>query len=727
MRRISLIALLVAAAAATGAPTQLTIPRAEGGISIDGVIDDRGWNTALKLETFVEYRRSENAPAPVGTAAWMAYDDAALYVAYRGADPQPHSIRAPFVDRDKVLADQDYFAVTLDTRNDRRSALVFRVNPHGVQADSVFNDATGEEDFAPDFFFEAKAHILPDGWAAELRIPFSSLRYADSATQVWAIMLTRNYPRDFRYVIANTPVPKGSNCFLCHASTLDGLRDLPRGGNVVAAPYSAAESTQRRVDERLAREPLRSDTGLDLKWNASTRLTIDATLNPDFSQIESDVPQLEINNRYALSFPEKRAFFLEGVDLLSTPVRAVYTRSITSPAWGLRATGEAGASAYTVLVAEDRGGGAVVLPSTEGSSFAPQDFRSRVLIGRVRTTFGRSFGGLLLSAREVEEGGHNRLFGPDFLVNLNGKDKLRGQLLWSTTENPNRPDLSTSFDGRKSSGHAARFVYTRDTNRYDIWLNHFDYGNGFRADNGFVPMVGARGMYLEIGSHHYPKQFASYVRPFVGGGHETVWQGAMVGVYLQGKWGLDGWVAWHPRDSELVRGDRLPYSFFEIHMKASPWGWIPAIQLDGSIGDRIDYVHARVGRGATYGLTTALRPTEHLELELNTNREWLDLADRGRLYSAQVNRVKATYVFNARSLVRVIGQHGDTHRARTLYASDVDDREGDLSFSALYGYRLNWQTTFYLGYGDARTLDERDRLICGSRSLFMKVSYAIRR
>jgi hypothetical protein len=152
---------------------------------------------------------------------------------------------------------------------------------------------------------------------------------------------------------------------------------------------------------------------------------------------------------------------------------------------------------------------------------------------------------------------------------------------------------------------------------------------------------------------------------------------------------------------------------------------MPAIQLDGIFGERVDFAHARVGTGGSLGLTTAVRPTDHLEVELNTNREWLDLGEGGRLFAAQVNRVKTTYVFNARSLVRLIAQQGDTQRTQRLYSSSVDEHDGDLTLSALYGYRLNWQTTFYLGYGDLRSLDERDRLTYGSRSLFMKVSYAI--
>lgn len=719
-----LLFFLAGSARAGGAP--LSVTRVEGQITIDGDLTDSGWTNALKVEDFVEYYKSDNAPAPVPTFAWITYDDEAIYFALRADDPQPSAIRAPFVDRDKVLGDQDYFGVMLDTQNDRRSSTTFRVNARGVQYDSVFNDANQTEDLAPDFFFESSARITSTGWAAEIRVPLSSLRYANRDPQTWAILMSRNYPRDFRYVIANTAVPKGSNCFLCHFATLSGLSGLPGGAHMTFAPYSAAQRNERQVGNALANDPLRSDVGIDWKWSASPALTVDTTLNPDFSQIESDVPQLSVNNRFALSFPEKRTFFLEGVDLLSTPLRAVYTRSITSPAWGIRATGQTGSSAYTLLVAEDRGGGTIVLPSREGTSFAPQDFRSRVLIGRLRQSFGSSFGGLLLSSREYEGGGHNRVVGPDLMLKR-GADKITAQALVSSTENPNRPDLSMRFKGDSLTGYAGRFIYQRDTSGYDIWTSYFNYSSGFRADNGFIPMVGAYGAYVEAGSHHYPKRFASYLRPFIGYGHETVWKGAMIGAYMEGKWGLNGWVAWHPGDVDVVDGRSLTRNYYEIHMRANPWRQMPSISVDGSVGERVDFAQGRVGNGASMTVATSLRPTDHLEVELNTNREWLDLEAGERLFSAQVNRLKTTYVFNSRSLVRLIAQHGDTRRAQSLYRATVDDRDGDLTLSALYGYRLNWQTTFFVGYGDLRSLDERDRMSYGSRSVFMKVSYALQR
>ena len=724
-RTIVLIALLVAPPLHGAA---LTIGRLEGSIVLDGDLSDSGWSHALRVDQFVEFSRGDNTAPPVPTTAWMTYDDRFLYVAFKNDDPDPKAIRAPFVDRDQVLPDQDYDTVMLDTQNDRRSAFIFRVNPRGVQTDSVFNDANAVEDFAPDFFYETAARITSQGWTAEMRIPLSSLRYPDGDPQSWGLILTRNYPRDFRYWMANTRLPKGRNCFVCYSVTLGGLAGLPRGGHMTVAPYSTAARDERLISGSLAADPVRSDGGIDMKWSASTKMTIDATLNPDFSQIESDIPQVSVNSRFALSFPEKRPFFLEGVDLFSTPLKAVYTRSITSPAWGIRATGQSGSTAYTLLAAEDRGGGMVVLPGAESSSVASQDFRSLAIIGRARTSIGASFVGMLLSSREVQGGGHNRVIGPDFLWKINDSDRLQGQVLLSATKNPDRPDLASVFDGRSSDGNASRFVFTRDKDRYDIFAHLIDYSRNFRTDNGFLPWADLRGTYFEFGGHIYPKSgFASYIRPFVGVGHESAWHGSSAGLYFEGKFGTSGWFGYHPAEQDRINGVfTRGYKFTEVHLKATPWSFLPTMTLDGSFGERVDYMNVRIGHGGSFTFTTSVRPTAHLELAANINREWLNLP-QSQLYSADIDRIKATYVFNPRSLARLVAQRSNVDRTARLYIATVSPRDGDFTLSALYGYRVNWQTTFFVGYGDFRLLDENDRFLPTNRSVFMKASYAFQR
>src|SRR5262249_42246033 len=223
------------------------------------------------------------------------------------------------------------------------------------------------------------------------------------------------------------------------------------GGHLVAAPYVSASESSRSLDENvigspLVNDPAKADIGLDLKWTPNADNAIDFALNPDFSQVESDTAQITANERFALFYPEKRPFFLEGVDLFQTPIQAVYTRTITAPRWGGRVTGKEAGIRYTVLVADDDGGGTAVLPGPNESDFAHQDFGSTVILGRAKRDIGLSSIGVLVTDREAtDERAYNRVIGPDFSWRPSGNDVIVGQYLFAATRNPNRPHLTDEW------------------------------------------------------------------------------------------------------------------------------------------------------------------------------------------------------------------------------------------------------------------------------------------
>src|SRR5215470_1436237 len=214
----------------------LALPRISAPIQIDGDLSDPGWQQAAQVTIFYETNVTDNGPPPVKTTAWVGYDERFFYAAFRCDDPDLSKLRAPFVDRDNVFSDQDFVGVILDARNDRRSAIEFFVNPRGIQDDFVVNDATGNENPSPDFFWDSAGKIVKDGWQVEIRIPLSSLRYGTGDPQTWGVILYRNYPRDFRYQIFNVVLPRGANCFICRESELTGITGLPPGGHLVVAP-----------------------------------------------------------------------------------------------------------------------------------------------------------------------------------------------------------------------------------------------------------------------------------------------------------------------------------------------------------------------------------------------------------------------------------------------------------------------------------------------------------
>jgi hypothetical protein len=728
----------VPASTADAPVPELRIARAQGAIQVDGLLDDAGWKTAVRVEQWFETNPGDNTPPPVGNVGYLAYDERFLYAAFEFQDPEPGKIRAPFSDRDNVGSDTDYGGIILDTRNDNRGLLLL-ANARGIQYDSISSDASGNEDASPDFFWESAARIHEKGWVLELRVPFSSLRYSKEAVQSWGVMLYRNYPRQFRYQFFSTRLPRGGTCFICHSNRMVGLERLPTGGHVVVAPYATAARSGSTDDpgSPLDTDPFDGHLGLDVKWTPSADLALDATVNPDFSQIESDVAQIGANERFALFFPEKRPFFLEGIELLSTPIQAVYTRTITSPRFGLRGTGKMGKASYTGLVVQDRGGGSVVLPGPESSDLADQDFRSWVALGRVRRDIGRSFVSVLVSDREVRGGGFNRLAGPDFQWRPGDSDTVTGQILFSRTRTPDRPELSDTWNGERLSGHAADIWYSHNSRTLDWFAEYRDFAHGFRADNGFVPQVGFRQTFGEAGYTFRPeKGFLRRLRTFTffdrqaerGGG--LISRDASVGAGMDGRfnsfmrfWYVDGRV----RAGEVV----LPRRLLRFVVQLSPTSWLSGIGLEGFAGREVDFDNARTGTGADVRLRATLRPSSHLELAFNSGRRFLDVSPpgmaRSRLFTAHVDRLRATYTFNARSFVRAIGQRVETKRDPSLFVDEVERRESSFEGSVLFAYKINWQTLVFLGYGDTRALSDEDRLEPSDRQLFLKISYAFQR
>ncbi len=734
----SIFTLLAAAGSAGHDPPSLSLSRIQSPIRIDADLSEPAWDSATRIDGFFETNQTDNETPPAKTTAWLAYDDRFFYVAFRCEDTDPRRIRAPFVDRDQVKADQDFAGILLDTRDDRRSALEFYVNPRGIQADLVYNDATGKEDASPDFFWASAARITSNGWNLEMRIPFSSLRYSNKDPQSWGIILYRNYPRGFLYGMTQVRIPRGFGCYVCYEMELTGIRGLPPGSHLVAAPYATAQKKSGVRDESGAsfrEEPIRGDGGMDVKWTPSPDAALDATIHPDFSQIEADVSQISVNQRFALFFPEKRPFFLEGVDLFDTSIPAVYTRTITSPRWGARVTGKFGATAYTLLVTQDEGGGSVVLPGPQSSRLVPQDFSSIATIGRVRQDIGASFAGLLVTDRESSEGAFNRVVGPDFQWRPGEKDQVSGQLLSSFARAPNRPELAAEWDGRSLNGAAGSLSWAHSSRTWSWRTAYEDVTDSFRADAGFVPQVGFQQGTQFLGYSFWPKSsFFSLVEPVFlldesfDRTHRTLNRHVFPGVRFRGKGNSSGELDYY---SDAVRvGDRLfereglAYSVF-----FSPSLLLPRIKLDGSLGEQIDFVNGRTGWGGDVTLQTVARPTDHLALQFDGERQWLDVSSdsgrRGRLFTATVARLKATYVFSTRSFLRAIGQYVETRHDPSLYRSPVPRREGSFQGSALIGYRLNWQSVVFLGYGDDRTLQESGDLARGDRQFFLKMSYAI--
>jgi hypothetical protein len=741
-----LLALCIGSAFADepSTPPILQITRAATPIAIDGDLSDAGWSGALKVERWYETNPGDNIEPKMKNVGYLAYDDKFLYAGFELADPHPEQIRAPFTDHDNVGGTTtDYAGIILDTRNDGKTAILFLATPRGIQYDAVSDDTSGNEDSSPDFYWDSAAKITKDGWVLEMRIPFTSLRYDKTAPMTWGIQLYRNMPRDRRYQMFANKLPRNANCFICNESKLVGLENLPSGGHFVAAPYISVKEQAAPRDGVLGNAyvnaPATGDGGLDVKWTPTANHAIDGTLNPDFSQVESDVAQISANERFALFLPEKRPFFLEGVELFTTPIQAVYTRTITSPRWGLRSTGKLGSNAYTVLIADDRGGGSTILPGSNGSDFADQDFGSRVAIARVRHDLGQSFVSMLITDREVSGGGHNRVLGPDFQWRPTKQDNITGQILFSDTSTPNRPELATEWDGRQLRSHAANIWWSHSNEKWDFYTQYLDYGKDFRADDGFVPQVGFRENYVEGGRTFRPKdKFFSRVRVFAMSDYQSASDGKVLFRQFSGGFGGDAKWASQVRFRYAVDNVRSGEQVFNRHqllysINFNPTRAITNIGLSGWVGQDVDFFKSRLGKGARITVGGTLRPTDHLELRLYSDFQSLTVNglpgtpakdDRGRLFTAQVERIRGTYTFSSRMFARAIVQNVRTNRNLALYAEDVSQHSGNIQGSVLFAYKLNWQTVMFVGLGDSRAVDDANTFQRNDRQFFLKLSYA---
>lgn len=739
----------------------LNITRAAGPITVDGDLSDPGWKNALRFDTWLETNPGDNVEPKWKTTGWVTYDDRFFYAAIEAFD-DPKNLRAQMNDHDGINGNaDDFLGVLLDTRNDGKTALELFANAAGTQYDAILDDAAGNEDSSPDVFWDSSIKKTATGYIFEMRVPFSSLRYEKKDPQTWGVILYRNVPRERRYQMFTHRLPRGQNCFVCNFGKVAGFSGLPSGGHVVVAPYVAANLTgspRAGATDQLTYRPASGDGGLDVKWTPNEHTAVDATINPDFSQVESDVAAITANERFAVFYAEKRPFFLERTELLSTPIQAVYTRTITSPRFGGRSTGNYGKDSYTLLIAQDRGGGSVIIPSALGSDFAPQDFDSTALIARWRHDVGKtSFFSVLATTRESEGGAHNRVVGPDFQWKPTDNTSVTGQLLLSDTKTPDRPGVNEQWDGRKLTDFAANVWWQYSNPRWDLYAQGQQYGNDFRADNGFVPQVGYRTNYAEVGRTFRPKGFFSRIRIFSMGQYdakvgtdEQAPEGAQLYRLISGGFGADGkfrsFIRIRPALEHFRSGNRVfatRGTYYSLQFAVSRV--LSSVSFDGYVGEAVDFSFNRRGRNARVNTGFNLRPTPHLTMSVTNNVQWLSvrretlptpLDGDGRLFTSMVNRLRAQYQFTPQMFLRAIVQNQRTNRNRTLYGVDptlpptrgIPQHGGALASQILFGYRVNWQSVLFVGIGDLESVEgPSGDFIKGGRQVFTKLSYAFQR
>jgi hypothetical protein len=442
----------------------------------------------LKVSGFVVREPSDGSKPSQDTDVYLAYDQKNLYAAFVCWDTEPDKIRARMTRREDVFSD-DSAEIMIDTFHDARRGYAFAANPFGIQWDALWTEgvASGTGDYSGfdtsfDTVWNSEGKLTGRGYILLMSIPFKSLRFPSSDVQTWGIILNRSIPRTNENIFW----PRISNRILGRfnqAASMEGLEHISPGRNMQFNPYGAFR-TFRSIDQRDPSNPVftgrefKPDVGLDSKFIVHDSFVVDATVNPDFSQVESDQPQITVNQRFEVFFPEKRPFFLENSNYFNTPFNLVFTRRIAHPEYGLRLTGKEGPWAIGVLTSDDRAPGERVAP---GDPLAGD--RAIFTVARVsRDILNQSTIGAIYTDREFA-GGFNRVGGIDANIKLNQNWRLRAQAATSTTVNP---------DGSQTSGPIWGAIFDRTGRKFNLESFYRDVSPGFDTETGFVNRTDVR-------------------------------------------------------------------------------------------------------------------------------------------------------------------------------------------------------------------------------------------
>lgn len=686
----------------------------------------------LKINDFRQFDPSDGEPVSQPTTAYLSYDDRNLYVAFVCID-DPGKIRAQIGRRDNIFSD-DRVDISLDTFHDHRRNYWFESNPYGVQMDGINTDGTDDMNFDTLWYSEGK--ITRDGYTVFMTIPFKSLRFPNAPTQTWGILLARSIQRRSEW--ANWPyitrrlLPSWAGQF----GDLEGLENISPGRNLQFIPYgmfararnlSPTESGLAYATENDAR------VGLDAKIILRDSLTLDMTVNPDFSQVESDSPQVTVNQRYEVFFPEKRPFFIENSDYFQTPENLFFSRRMMDPRIGARMTGKLGRWGIAALAGDDRAPGER-LP--EGDRL--HDRTAAIGVFRLYRELGKeSRAGMLFTSRDFGSGS-NRVFSLDTRLKLRKNLTLTGQWMGSRTRH---------LDGLRREGTAGFMRLSRAGRNLNMNAYYRDRSPGFETELGYITRVDIREAGYDMSYAWRPEasRLLSYGPSLAGS------------VIYDHSGTLTDWQVNPSFKFELARYTTLSFSrtesferFADIDFRKSSSGiyfyseWQKWLHLsaDVSRGDRINYYPAAGlqpfrARSFEASFTFKLMPTAQLRLDETYlyTRLAAPAPAATPIFNNHILRTKANYQFTRAFSLRAILDYNAVLPNRALVNLE---RTKQLGLDVLFSYMLHPGTALHIGYTDnyenfrldpsVSPLLQRSSFPDTSvgRQVFVKLSYLLR-
>jgi hypothetical protein len=427
---------------------------------------------------FKQRNPDDGKPASSPTRAWLQYDDTNLYVIFV-CGSMHGDVRARLTKRDDIFAD-DMVGIFLDTFHDRQHAFEFFVNPLGIQLDGINTEGQGD-DWKFDTYWNSEGRLTKDGYAVRMMIPFKSLRFTSMDMQTWGFALMRVIParseNDFWPYVTNQV-----NGFIPQFSEIDGFDGISGGRNIRLIPYLYGGASHF-LDQPADQDPAFRSTqtvraGMDAKIVIRDSLTLDATINPDFSQVESDDPQVTVNQRFEVFFPEKRPFFLENASYFQTPENLFFSRRIGDPLGGVRLTGRLGRWSVGFLGGADRAPGSRV-----GVDDPLYERKTPLGVLRIQRNLGKESTIGMFVSEDSFGASHNRVGSIDARWTLSKNWVAVGQAMASETR---------YTDGTRSSGPAYLASLNRNGLHFNYFGNYIDRNPGFHTDLGFVPRTDIR-------------------------------------------------------------------------------------------------------------------------------------------------------------------------------------------------------------------------------------------
>jgi len=642
----------------------------------------------VTVDDFRQRQPGDGTPVTHATTAYLSYDDANLYVVFVCRD-DPAKVRARVARREEIAAD-DQVVLYLDTFRDRERAYFFMANPLGVQLDGILTEGQ-DDDVSWDAVWQSDGRFTPDGYLVRMTIPFRSLRFPRAPVQTWGVALGRVIRRgnEESYWPFITKRVKG---FVAQFGGLQGLESISPARNIQLNPYGTL-ARARVLDKHAAALVTEGDQrgGLDAKIVLRDALTLDGTVNPDFSQVETDDPQVTVNQRFEVFFPEKRPFFIENAGYFQTPVNLFFSRRIVDPGGGVRLTGKAGRWSLGGIAINDREPGRVPAPDPLAGS------RADVGALRVQHELGEeSTIGALVTDRELE-GNYARA------VSLDTRLKL-GRT-WAATGQVMRSDMRE--DTTESAGSGVLIDLERDGRALDYSGTFLALDPSFAAPLGFVERTGIR---------QTEHKWKYRVRP---GGKAVLSYGPEVKVFYV--WAPDG----RQLDRELKaqflvelvgqtelsvkrvelfeRFENTPFRPFKTEATFST-EWLKWLALAVTYGWGGDVNHDPAsglapffGRATEAELQLTVRPTPGLRVDQAAIESRLDTWSGARVFTERQFRTKINYQFSRflslRAIVDYKAEFGDTTLA------DIEDKR-KWGADVLLTYLVNPGTACYVGYTD---------------------------